>query len=450
MKFRDSIKLIILVVMLIFGCAWLEKICYIPDRSKMNYIHDDDNRIIIYHGINIANSSKYSNNFLPWQTKADLVKLNIWGFNLVRYIFLWEAFEPIKGQYNNEYLNGCIKIWNELKNLGIDVVIDIHQDLYARKFTGNGFPEWTIRDNNIPFHEQKPWNLNYSEPAVITCYTNFWKNDTLKQAYINMVDRLLKVINTMDNIIGIDVMNEPFPGYLVNFEKITLSDFYNKHQDVFFKNGYKKRFFFEPTIQTSTGLPTDLKFTPQKSAIYFPHYYDPSCHEGNPYKSENRRLLARAISVKVKEAQDFGVPILFGEWGVPINVENYNQYISDFLDYTDDYCIGWSYFSYDVGSPMAILDEAGGTRISLSLLSRVYPQKIAGKDPIYKIKDTIFTLTYEKIDTKTPTEIYVPTYRLLNVSATVNGKPVDIIENKLIFYNDENKIQKVKITWFKE
>lgn len=441
-------KLMILVVAVIFSCAWLEKVCYIPDRSKINYIHDDFNRIVIYHGLQVSNSAKYSPDNLPWHTKKDFEKMNTWGFNLVRYTFLWEAFEPVKGQYNLNYLNECVKRWVWLRDLGIDVVIDIHQDLYAKKFTGNGFPPWAIRDNDLPFTEQKPWNLNYTEPAVIACYTNFWKNDTLKQAYIKAVEYVLKAADTLDNVIGIDVMNEPFPGVLTNFEKLILSDFYNKLQDVFFKAGYKKRVFFEPAIQTSTGLPTALNFTPQKSAIYCPHYYDPFCHENRPYKSENQRLMARAIAIKAKEAQDFSIPVIFGEWGIPITVENYNQYITDFLDYTDDYCIGWSYFSYDAGSPMAILDEAGGTRVSLTLLSRVYPQKIAGINPVYAIKDTVFNLSYEKIDTRAPTEIFIPMYRLSNVLATVNGKPVDISGTKLIFHNDENKIQRVRITWF--
>jgi endoglycosylceramidase len=108
-------------------------------------------------------------------------------------------------------------ILKKLRSLGMNIVIDLHQDLYARKFTGNGFPEWSIRDHGLPFNEQHPWNLNYLQPPVIASYQSFWTNDTLQSSYFRMLKFVLTEFDSL--IIGIDPMNEPFPGINIKFEQ---------------------------------------------------------------------------------------------------------------------------------------------------------------------------------------------------------------------------------------
>lgn len=34
---------------------------------------------------------------------------------------------------------------------GINVLLDAHQDLFNRKFCGEGFPDWTVNRTNFPF-----------------------------------------------------------------------------------------------------------------------------------------------------------------------------------------------------------------------------------------------------------------------------------------------------------
>lgn len=54
-------------------------------------------------GLNLASDSKLP----PFTPIDDLRALNafkIWGVNLARFAFIWEAFESERGKYNMEYL----------------------------------------------------------------------------------------------------------------------------------------------------------------------------------------------------------------------------------------------------------------------------------------------------------------------------------------------------------
>jgi endoglycosylceramidase len=384
------------------------------------WIRDSDGRIVIYHGLNISNNAKRSPNFISWHTKKDFIRMRDWGFNSVRYLMFWEAIEPVKGQINTEYLNASVEKIKEMGKCGLDVIVDIHQDLYSKKFTGNGFPSWTENDGGHPFTQQTPWNLNYLQRPVIACYTNFWKNATLQKAYVDMLCVVLKAVDPLPNVVGIDVMNEPFPGALLLFEEKYLTTLYTKLLKVF--KGTTKKMFFEPWMSTSSGLPTDLKFKPDSSCVYAPHYYDAFCHEGSDYLDSNQKFMRSALEYKVLEAQRFNVPMWFGEFGVGVRVNGYLQYLKDFCSLANEYGFSWSYYSYDIS------DDGGFGLITkdfeelppLKILSQIYPQRIAGEDPKFMDDGKKFTLTYTATILQKPTIIFIPASKQ-NIIVMVDG-----------------------------
>jgi endoglycosylceramidase len=423
------------------NCTYKKKLFYSPQKNKSVYIKDSTNRIVVYHGLNISNYSKSSVDFLPWQTKDDFAKIKIWGFNLVRYLVFWQAIEPVKGQYNKEYIQKTLERIQWLKELGIDVVIDVHQDLYSAKFTGNGFPHWTIHDNGIKFNQRKPWNMNYFEPAVIESYNYFWRSDELKTDYINMLQFLLSNVDSFDNVVGIDVMNEPFLGTILSFEKNTLTKFYDKIQVMMIANNFKTEMFFEPMMYTSGGIPSDLRFVLQRDCSYYPHYYDAFCHEGKAYKSFNKTVMQRAIAIKLRESQDFNSPLLIGEFGISPSVEGHLQYLKDLVSIMDKNLIGWTYYTYDkkTWSDFGIVDNDGNPTELLQPLVNVYAQKIAGKNPQINRDENQFMLDYE-IDASITgqTEIFIP--QLDVTSITVNDMSFPVVSNQVFkFENDIGK-----------
>jgi endoglycosylceramidase len=432
------------------NCSYIKKFFASPKNDTL-YLHDKEGRIAIYHGVNISNYSK-SAPFLPWQTKEDFAKLKSWGFNLVRYLIFWQAIEPEKGVFDEVYIQKTIDRIKCLQQLGIDVIIDIHQDVYATKFLGNGFPAWTIHDDSLNFTPRTPWNMNYFEPAVIASYNYFWKNEELKTAYITMLKYVLTAVDNIDNVIAIDVMNEPFLGTIPSFEKNVLTKFYNDIQKMMIDINFRLEMAFEPMMYTSAGIPTNLNFIPQRDCFYYPHYYDAFCHEGKPYASLNKTIMEQAIRIKRAEAQSFNSPLLFGEFGISPSVGGHIEYLQDFVKLTNENLIGWTYYTYDKKSvdDFGIVDDFGKPTDLLAPLICVYPQKIAGKNPIVTCSDCQFTLTYD-LDSqnyRAATEIFIPD--LKNVMIVVNGTLVSRVSNTVFSYNNNTfKRQVIHITWEK-
>lgn len=438
--------------------SYIKKFFSNPERNKTSYLLDTNGRIKIYHGVNCSNSSKTAPDYLPWQTKDDFARLNTWGFNLVRYLVFWQAIEPIEGHYNLIYIESTLERLKWLQELGIDVIVDVHQDIYTTKFTGDGFPGWTVHDNGIPFKQQTPWNMNYFEPAVLSSYDYFWKNDDLKTKYIDMLKYLLSNVDNLDNVIGIDVMNEPFFGTIPHFERIILSDFYSKIQDMIQENDFKTEIFFEPEMYTSAGIPSDLKFTPRRNAlqvinnsssVYSPHYYDAFVHQGSSYKPFNKTLMKKALAIKMAEAQGYNSPILIGEFGISPSVEGHTQYLKDFVQLANTSLIGYCYYTYDKKSSddFGIINDDGTPTDLLGAIQCVYPQKIAGEHPEISVDDNHFILDYETNPViKGPTEIFIPDVKVLSI--IINGKSFPVASNKIFKYeNDGSTKQHIEIFW---
>ena len=415
-------------------------------------IRDADGRIVIYHGVNVSNYSKHAADFLPWHTRDDFAKLNEWGFNLVRFQVFWEAIEPQRDEYDDAYIAAVIERINWLADLGVDVLLDLHQDLYARRFTGNGFPEWTINDDGHPFTQRQPWSLNYTEPAVLASYKNFWSSDDLKNRYVLMVEHLLEKVDNLPNVIGLDMMNEPWPSPLANFEQTRLTALYMAIQDMHSRRGFKIRLGFEPVIYTSTGVASQLRFLPNPDCIYCAHYYDPPCHEGFPYTAGAKITMRIGVETRVNEALAFGTPLVYDEFGISPNVERYQGYLDDFTDLMDEYHLGWTYWSYDrqANSSFGLLDENSSPIDGLlAPLVYVYPQRIAGRNPEWRLSENEFELSYDPIACPSPTVVFVPE-KAKNARVTVNGAETEFDRRNSRFeYREDGAGQRrrIRIIW---
>jgi endoglycosylceramidase len=449
--FWKIMKVASVILLSCLSCSYIKKLFYSPEKNKSQFIRDKDCRIAIYHGVNVSNYSKASVGNLPWQAKEDFARLKDWGFNLVRYLIFWSAVEPTKGNYDAQYIQNTVERLKWLQDLGIDVIVDVHQDLFNKKYTGNGFPDWTVNDGGIPFTPRQPWNMNYFEPALIASYNNFWKSEELKSSYIAMVKYVLTNVDSMSNVIGIDVMNEPFLGTIPNFEKITLTDFYNKIQDMMIEGNFKSEMFFEPMMYTSGGIPTNLKFVPKRDCSYYPHYYDAFCHEGKAYSKLNKAILIRSIAIKEKEAQLFDTPLLFGEFGISSAVGNYLDYLRDFVDINNAGLNGWTYFTYDKTSSddFGIVNDDGTETERMKVLVCLYPQRIAGDNPVVDYGTDYFTLKYDSKPADCVsgvTEIFIPPKK---IGVNINGISIPDHPGSWVYkYTNQNAAtQSIKITW---
>lgn len=112
---------------------------------------DAEGRVLILHGVNVSNVSKGSPFFPEWFTEPDAQDLADRGLNVVRFLIIWEAIEPAKGEFDHEYLDMVEEKVAWFTSRGIYVLVDMHQDVYGPKFGGDGAPLWATLDHDIPF-----------------------------------------------------------------------------------------------------------------------------------------------------------------------------------------------------------------------------------------------------------------------------------------------------------
>jgi len=452
-----GIRFIFIVPLFLFvNISCYEQFITTPENEITNPTAQDDThkfidgrgRITVYHGVNVANYAKTSPTFISWHTEEDFARLQSWGFNLVRYLMFWEAVEPQPGVINWDYLTESAERIQWLYSLGIDVIIDFHQDLYSRKFTGNGIPEWAVRDSGKAFTPQASWSHNYYQPAVTEAFDNFWESDTLQNAYITALRQVCETFMHYPNVIGVDLFNEPFPGSIENFEATALTTFYEKIQSMWIENGYTFRMFFQPMLFTSNGATTKLQFAPTVPAAYSPHYYDALSEMTWEYGSANTTTLRKAVQYKVEEAQAFGIPLIFGEYGIDPRIFGYSTYITDFIDECDKFCVSRLYWGYDmdIHNDFAFLDQNKEPKENFSYLVCVGARKINGRKPVISKTANSFQLEYDALFTDAPTEIFIPA-TLQNVQIRINDVPYTHSGTMLTYVNDQNEKQTILITW---
>lgn len=136
---------------------------------------DSQQRTVIWNGLNLVEKNPEVGYLNP-QDETLFRQFRMWGVNCVRYGIHWDGLEPEPGEINEEYLKEIDKrvYWARIN--GISLILDMHQDLYSRKF-GNGAAAWATLDEGFPHITGEVWSDAYlMSPAVHKSFDNFWAN----------------------------------------------------------------------------------------------------------------------------------------------------------------------------------------------------------------------------------------------------------------------------------
>ena len=245
---------------------------------------DSQKREVTFRGINVAGDSKLPRNpdipshrkdgffdgdnvsfvgrpFSREEAHTHFARLKRWGYNVIRYIFTWEAIEHAgPGKYDEEFIAHTIAMLRIAKSYNFYVFMDPHQDVWSRFSGGSGAPLWTLYacglnpetfaptqaafvHNTYPDPATYPkmlWSTNYQRLACQTLFTLFFagrdfapnaiidgKNiqDFLLEHYTDACKHLAQRIHEAGDledvcVIGWESMNEPNRG-LIGWQDIS-------------------------------------------------------------------------------------------------------------------------------------------------------------------------------------------------------------------------------------
>ncbi len=380
---------------LLAGCGDDAGVC---GRDGMHvcgaHVRDAEGRAVVLRGVNLAGAHKlapYTDAF----TQADYERLHAWGFRSLRFLVPWAAIEPERGSYNDAYLDWVRERMQWARAAGLDVVLDMHQDVYGEGFGFGGAPRWTCDESYYAaFVPRDNWLLNYSDANVLACYDGFYTDDDLQAAYAAMWGHVAAYLADEPAIIGFDPMNEPHWGtYAVSmFEVDRLQPMYARVIEAVRAHA-RWIVFAEPGASRNLGIASKLEPFDVPDVVYAPHMYDATAELGGEFDAAHRdSFLAAAMDLKT-DADRLGVPLWIGEYGGNGASPQIGPYMDAAYDGAAASFAGTMYWAFDRSDGYGILDPEGNEKTTLlDAIVRPYPARIAGEPKTWSYDEATRTL----------------------------------------------------------
>ena len=180
------------------------------------WLTDADGRVVLLHGVNLVAKGQETPAERGFD-EDDAQWLQDHGFDAVRLGLSPDAFMPTPGVVDQTYLTSFAATAQMLTDHGLLVLIDLHQDGWGPVTAGNGFPEWaTFTHGAENTHTGFP--LYYvTNPAIQAAFDSFWANEEaagvgLQDHVATMFEALAGALGSNPNVLGYDILNEPWPG----------------------------------------------------------------------------------------------------------------------------------------------------------------------------------------------------------------------------------------------
>jgi endoglycosylceramidase len=383
------------------------------------FLRDEQGRAMILHGMNVMGSSKGPPFLAPSITPATFADMAAKGFDLARLLVIWEGVEPARGQYDEAYLDRVAEVAGWAGDAGVRVVVDMHQDLWSRKFGGDGAPEWATLDDGLPYDPSGPWWMGYTQAPVKRAFASFWTDrDGIRAAYVAMWAHVAARLKDHPAVLGFDLMNEPAQGEFTSvaeFASEGLDPLYDAAIAAIRAEDPHRLIFLEPEMVANPGLESPIDPAVRDGLVYFPHYYPPGVEVLERYDGDPQ-LVRAAMAAHAATAERLDAPLIVGEWMSLPHWEGAEQYAWDVADEADRaLASGWAYWCYDY-VPGTWLDDA---------LSRPRPTRVAGT-PVRWSADLDGALSVEwdeTADAPAPTLAFLPAARYPHgIEVRLDGK----------------------------
>jgi endoglycosylceramidase len=383
---------------------------FAPPSSRLTadgrLLRDAASRQVLLRGVNAGGRSKLPP-FFPFEfresgqpdqlaapafadaLRAYVERLASWGLDVVRLSWSWEGLEPTRGTVDETYLARYVEMVRAFGARGIFVIVEFHQDVFARPYCGDGFPLWACPQPLPPAPAScAAWYTGYSAgPDVAAAFDRFWRNeDGLQDAFVAAWSRVAARTFAVEQVIGFDVLNEPYQGTAEKkpWAEQTLRPFYERLAEALRAAAAPGALILvEPTGMEGPTAATDLPRPAVDGLVLAPHYYSPMVFLTHAFDAKVDLLTPTRSWDGV--AASWGVPFLLGEYGMVASGSGVADYVRaqhDALDQVGGHGtiweaslskVDWNDEGYGLLQP-----EDGAERPAVAALVRAYPRAIAG------------------------------------------------------------------------
>lgn len=404
---------------------------FIKVDPKTQFFIDEHGRVRLFHGVNavykIPPWYPQTEGFDPLNSLSELDAANLsqWGFNFVRLGMMWPGVEPAQGQFDAKYLDTMGQIVETLGKYGIYTLLDFHQDIFNRKFCGEGFPDWaTPTDAELPFPlpvgMPMPTNATNGYPDLDSClqrqFAEYYFSDSVGHAFQGLYDnvnglqdnlnlfwdQVSSIFNWSQSVIGYELINEPWPGDVLKYPYLVLepgkadqehlAPMYKKLHTTIRKNDDQHIIFFEKALSDIvfpcgfTSGPGGPEYNDRQAYSYHVYCGDTDS-QGNPKNIAECDVVDDfSFQLVFRDHKRIGGGGMMTEFGAVAVSQNSVDAIDFLTSLADANLQGWSYWQFKYfqdlttsGSGEGFYYPNGTVEVSkLKSLSRTYAPAIAG------------------------------------------------------------------------
>ena len=299
-------------------------------------------------------------------TAADYDAIDRWGFNSVRLPVSWANLEPnpplrradgsVLHHYDGRYVIALDGIVTELARRGIGVILDMHQWFWSPAFKGftnngatvcqgSGMPAWLYPAAQKDGYLQAKCDFfaDRMAPGVPL--------PSLHSGFIDAWRFLLDRYSEHQNVVGADIISEPYANRYCEPKDLRLDDFYRKVGSAIRDVNPRVLLIFE-----------DSQFSPKgRFALSGPLRLPNAVYSFHLYTQEWADQGMKRVTAFWNRARAWRVPAWLGEFNRfgrgSTTPPDWPAQMTRMLAYFKEQGIGWSYWALHGEDPL--LDKDG-------------------------------------------------------------------------------------------